>query len=611
MGRLRVDPREGLVEGPGGSEQLDPKVMAVFEALAAKAGELVTREELLDRIWADRVVTDDAVSRCIYQLRRQLVAAGGDDALHDVVETLPRRGYRLKAKVLPDAAQSGATRHRWRLAAVFAALALVAGWWIWQQPVGGPTQAPLKPDQPVVAVLPFVDLSEAGDQAYFADGVSEELINSLARIPSLRVIARSSTFQFKDRAPDIASVAEKLGATHVLEGAVRKDGDVVRISAQLIEAEDQQPIWSETYQRELDNVLAIQDEVARSVSAALQLSLSPAANERGAATPGAAYVHFLQGRRLFNRRGQGDLEEAASQYRLALEIDPDFARAWAGLAGVYMVQTFNGEIPEGEGIRRIRDAASRALELDPTDPEANFRMARAYRMQGDFEAAAPYWEAARRHGGNDPLILGVLATNAWSEREFDRAVALYRQAAAIDPLSTVARGNLAQALLYMGRLAESREEALAALALRPENAPGDRRVIGGTLVAIELLDGRADEALSLLEDWPQGHDERDMYTAIALDALGRQADADAVIRRMQGDGGALGAIRMAQVYSHRGDPDAAFDWLDVALARLDEGTSSVQRGKLFSHFHASPFLKQLHQDPRWQRWLEEFWMEPR
>lgn len=607
LGNLHVDPATGLIEGPESTEQVDPKVMAVFETLAVHPGELVTREDLLGTVWPERIVTDSVLSRCIYQLRLHLVAAGGDEALHDVVETLPRRGYRLNGEVLPDDQDRSAGPRRWRLAALASVLMLVAAWWAWQHPGGESGHQSQAAAPPVVAVLPFVDLSPGSDREYFADGVSEELINTLTRVPSLRVIARTSAFQFKGQTPDIATVAGQLNATHVLEGAVRHTGNRVRISAQLVDAGNGHPLWSDTFEGELENVFAIQDEVAAAVGRALELNLAPADLAGEAPASSAASTHYLQGQFMFNRRSPGDLGRAAAQYRSALEIDPDFARAWAGLAGVYMIQTFNADVPEADGLTLTHDAAQHALDLDPTLPEAHFRMACHYDMQGKREAAAPYWEAARRYGENNPLILGVLAGRASWDGRREEAIELGRQAIALDPLSAMSHDNHAVYLLAAGRLDESRKAALAALALRPENDPGTKRISTSTLVAIDLLEGRAEEALPLLEDWPAEDPRRDLYAALIYEALGRQAEAEAAITRMLNADDVLAAVRLAQVFAHRGDHDAAFAWLNTALERLGPEASRVQRGVLFSQFHASPFLQPLYDNARWQEWLDRFW----
>lgn len=257
LGDLRIDPVAGLIQGPGGVEHVDPKVMAVFAALAGRSGELLTREELLAQIWPGRVVTDYVLSRCIYRLRRHLVIAGGDGSLHDLIETLPKRGYRLNGKWQAEDAGAGITtanRSGFRRVTTVTVLilALAVAWWAGGHMTGERIQPHRAGELPVIAILPFTDLSAGNDQEYFAHGVSEELLGKLARIPSLRVIAGSSAFALKHPNVDIYPMAGDINITHVLEGSVRKSGDRVRISAQLINVADNQYLWSDTYERELD-----------------------------------------------------------------------------------------------------------------------------------------------------------------------------------------------------------------------------------------------------------------------------------------------------------------------------------------------------------------------
>lgn len=289
-----------------------------------------------------------------------------------------------------------------------------------------------------------------------------------------------------------------------------------------------------------------------------------------------------------------------------MEANPDFAPAWAGLAGVYMIQIGRGELSEADGFFLIRETAERALALDSTLPEAHFRMARYYDYLDDREAAAPHWEAARRYGTKNPLILSALAGRAAWDRRWGQAVELQRQAIMLDPLSVSFRHNLAYLLLAAGRLAESREAALATMALRPEKGDDVPRHMKGILVAIGLLEDPTEDILRLFENWPDDAPERDMYAALVYDALGRRAEADEIVKRMTRAEDFLSAVQLAQVFAHRGQNDTAFEWLEIALTRLKLGTSRIQRSNLFSEFHASPFLKRLYDDPRWKQWLEDF-----
>ena len=298
LGYLRIDPAEGVVTGPGGREKLDPKVMDVLVLMARNAGHVVLREDLLAQLWPNAVVTDDALTRCFYELRRQLSLAGGDDRYKAMLETLPKRGYRLNAEIRPLqeplGAQPSSSPKRRLLAIGIAIAAVIALAIVIVQRFAGPQSPPSSANS--IAVLPFVDMSAGKDQQYFSDGISEEIRDRLDKIRQLRVIARTSSFSFRDESVGIPEIAAKLDVTHVLEGSVRRSGNSLRITAQLIEASSNSSVWSETYDREAGDLLAIQDEIATAVAAALSVTLGGAELHGSVPASPDAYELFLQGR---------------------------------------------------------------------------------------------------------------------------------------------------------------------------------------------------------------------------------------------------------------------------------------------------------------------------
>ena len=341
---LQVSPLTGEVSGPGGIAQLDPKVMAVLVLMAEHPGEVMLREDLVSRLWGNVVVTDDALTRCFYELRRHLSLAGGDERYRDLIETLPKRGYRLHATVrpvVPSAEPAAATdprpRQRWLPVAALAmvlASGAIAALFYWKSPdrTQGPASAATTYS---IAVLPFLDMSAAKDQGYFSDGVTEEILNRLTQAHNLRVISRTSAFLMRDESLDVPEIAARLGVDYVLEGSVRRSGERVRITAQLIDAATNAHIWSRTYDRGVDDLFAVQDEIATSVAAELQVSLADdGATERPPASVDA-HERFLQGQFHYDRRSPGDIELAVQYYKQAVTLDPGYARAWAALAGAY------------------------------------------------------------------------------------------------------------------------------------------------------------------------------------------------------------------------------------------------------------------------------------
>jgi adenylate cyclase len=609
---LRVVPNAGRISGPGADEQVDPKVMEVLVALARRPGEYVSRELLIDEVWPDRVVTDNVLSRCVYELRKHLVRAGGSRKYKALLQTLPKRGYRLNAEVVPDhpASRSPARPPAagWRGIVLLAALGLVAGaWWAVDWAGGGRMPEIHGLGSVSIAVLPFVDLSAEGDQEYFADGVSEELINVLTRIPGLQVIARSSSFWFKGRNPDIPTVAEKLNVTHVLEGSVRRSSDRVRITAQLIDAADSVHLWSETYDREFGDIFAIQDEIALAVAEKLALAFRGDDPAPDVHSPDPeAYALNLHAWFLFNRRAPGDLDHAEAYYRRALAIDPAYAAAWAGLAGVHFIQAMEGERELAGGLALAREAAERAVELDPKLPEARARLARVLSYAtGERDTGAAHMAKAVEYGQDSPLVLSMQAGEAWYRRDFDEAIALNRRAAAHDPLNAVIRNNFALHLLSAGRLEEAEQEARVALEIRPEADSWGQT--SRLLADVLILQRRPAEALALIANWPEGP-ARDRALALVHAMDGESDPFDTALARLVARTDPASAMALAQVHAFTGDAEAAFGWLDFARERFEveaiENPTIVWRVQ--ATLNTSPFLDPLRPSPRWQDWLADW-----
>ncbi|HSA91610.1 MAG TPA: protein kinase, partial [Terriglobales bacterium] len=316
-------------------------------------------------------------------------------------------------------------------------LAVAAGLWLGRgRPASESAQV-----APSIAVLPFVDMSEEKNQEYFSDGLAEELLNNLAKIPELRVAARTSAFQFKGKNEDLRTVGEKLNVATVLEGSVRREGKRVRITAQLIKAADGFHLWSETYDREITDIFTVQDEIARSVAGSLKVTLLGGKT----ATPSApgknaeAYSAYLQGRYFNERLGKGNLEKAIGYYEQAIKLDPSYAPGWVGLAEVRSRQADAGYLPTEEGYRKAREAVERALALDANLAEAHAAMGWIKKgYDWDWAGAdASYQRALALEPGNARVMRGA-ATLANTLGRFEEALALDRRAVELDPLSAAA-----------------------------------------------------------------------------------------------------------------------------------------------------------------------------
>ena len=351
---------------------------------------------------AEAVVTDDALSRCLYELRRQLSHAGGDERYKAMLETVPKRGYRLNGQVMPSAgghrpcrADAASSGDRVACRATAAAIVVAAAAWFACRPPRGPSRrSPRARDRAILlAVLPFVDLSAEQDQEHFSDGISDEILNRLNQTRTLKVIARTSSFSFKGQESSIPEIAAKLHVTHVLEGSVRKSGNRVRLTVRLVEAASNSQVWSETYDYESGDLFAIQEEIAGQVATALNATLAggPSHDPKE-----AALEPFLRAEFFYNRRAAGDIVRAVKYYQKALSIDPEYARAWASLSGAYSLLAFGGDMNREEALAKQGEAARKAVELDPISPSDMRGLASITGTSAIAQSATGPWTARLR-----------------------------------------------------------------------------------------------------------------------------------------------------------------------------------------------------------------------
>ena len=614
LGDLRVDPQTGDVTGPGRRIQLDPKVMGVLAMLAERAGQVVPREDLISRLWPGVVVTDDALSRCLYDLRQELAAAGGSDEYRALVETLPKRGYRLNGVAEsiehPATANHNARRGPWLwTAAVAGIITLVAGVLLSLDREGvDPAQASATPRAvPRIAVLPFDDMSEKRDQQFLADGLTEDILNRLTESEGLDVIARTSTFALRDQSLDIAEIARRLEVTHVLEGSVRRTGDRIRVTAQLIDAADSAHLWSETYDRDLGDLFTIQDEISMAVAAALETRLVlPTEHETKKVD---ALVRFAQGEHFYNRRAPGDVERAVAAYTDAVTLDPGYARAWAALAGAYSLLAWRRDPPDRSLIEKQGEAARRAVALAPGLGVAHHRLGQFLFESSDLEAARRHWAESARLDPQNPLTLSFQAELAVERGDFQAAVEIHRRIIAADPMALSYRVNLAVMLVADGQL----EAALEEIRNTRENFDGAEPDLDSEIARILVLLGRFPEAERVLAGMPEGR-ARDYGTALLYALPEKRTEADAALARlaMTPNDSALRddiveVIRLAEIYAFRGQEDEAFATLEgkkEALASRSDISASFL-GYLRYEARLSPILKSLHSDRRWAAFIAD------
>jgi len=446
-----------------------------------------------------------------------------------------------------------------------------------------------------IAVLPFVNMSSDAEQEYFSDGISEELLNLLAKIPELRVISRSSAFSFKGQNLEIPEVAKRLNVAHILEGSVRKAGNRVRITAQLIEARSDTHLWSETYDRTLDDIFAVQDEIAATVVEQLKITLLGAAPKVKETDP-QAYALYLQARYLGRLGTAEGFEQSIALYQQVLAIDPNYAAAWDGLAVNYGNQAGSVLLPPAEGYTLAREAANKALTIDPNYAKAHGRLGWiAMFYDNDLAAAARHYQRAL---ALDPANIYVIS-DATSLLQYldrlDEAIALGEYVTARDPANPTGHRNLGISYLAAGRW----DEAIASLQTALRLSPG---MLGAhyNLGTALLFKGEPQAALAAMQQ-EESEGFRLIGLVMAYHALGDTPASDAALGELIDKYEQDWAYNIAYVLAFRNETDRAFDWLDKAVAYGDPGLTEIVTQREFDN---------IRNDPRWLPFLASIGKSP-
>jgi len=449
---------------------------------------------------------------------------------------------------------------------------------------------------PSIAVLPLVDMSQGKNQESFSDGISEELLNVLAKVPRLRVIARTSSFSFKGKNVDIGDIARKLNVAALLEGSVRKSGNTVRITVQLIRASDSSHLWSETYDRTLDDIFKVQDEIAATVVEKLKITILGAAPT---VTPvdAKAYPLILQAKALADQASAEGLARAFTLYQQALAIAPEEPRAWSGLGRVYLTQIGYAVRPLSEGARLAEDALRKAVTLDPNDPMSYALLGFLYsQLENDRAAAAPYYEKALALGPRDARVIGGAGGFLENLGRLDEASALLSYQVTHDPANPNAYNNLGSVYYFGGHWDQAIATGRAVLALSPGFAQ-ERSSIGTV-----MLLAKGDPADALKEMQAESDDiGKTSGMAMALHTLGRKAESDAAMTALIAQHASDGAFFIATACAWRGEVDRAFEWLDKAIAAQDSNVATI---------HLEPLFANLRADPRWLPLLHKLGQAP-
>jgi TolB-like protein/DNA-binding winged helix-turn-helix (wHTH) protein/Tfp pilus assembly protein PilF len=603
----------------GGVEQpLEPKAFAVLALLAGAPGRVFTRDEILDAVWGHRNITPGVLNRVMTLLRHAL---GEDAQAARYLHTVHGVGYRFD---LPDPApgvpsqamrtpgpeaptvpapppavrRHASDRHAVALAMpwllpLLAVLAF-AGWTWWSRPLPVPKPAAERS----IAVLPLVNASNDAQQLYFSDGLSENLIDTLSRFGGLKVIGRTSAFQFRDSEDDSATIGRKLGVSYLLTGSVQRAGDVVRVNASLTRAADGSTLWAEHYDRPYRNLFALQDELAQAVAGALQVKLlSPGTavqpNDRPPSGNIDAYNAYLQGLKYWHDQ---DFPQAAGHMTRAVQLDPAYAVAWAHLSGAWStVAAFTDEVPAlaSEHMREARIAADKALQLAPGLGSAH--AARAYLQFYGFDhrgALAECRSAVQLAPANGTVLNGcgyVLAGIG----KLHEAIRLREQLLSIEPLYTVNFYQYARLLLATGRLEKSTKYLQIAEGLSPPASPPPHQLM---YVAIARGDLKTAQEVARGQPPPW----REMNLAIAAQISPDRAAADAALAKVLADKvwAETSPYLVAQAYALRGDPGKTVEWLERAPVR----------DILF--MLADPLILRFRDDPRMIAFCEKTGLSP-
>jgi TolB-like protein/DNA-binding winged helix-turn-helix (wHTH) protein/Tfp pilus assembly protein PilF len=582
FGPYQIDLAERVLLRDGRPITLPPKDLETLLVLVQRAGHIVEKEELLEKVWPGVFVEEGNLARHIFNLRQIL---GDTENGNKYIETIPKRGYRFIAVVqteekTPSPRQSAAQvseepqtpvrvqskRNLWlfpvlALSVVLAVAVILASRRFW--PPHNPS-----PERAMLAVLPFVNLSGDAHEDYFADGLTEEMIAQLGQLQPARlgVIARTSVVRYKDTKENVSQIGHELGVGYLLEGSVRRGGDRVRVTAQLIRAAEQTHLWAETYERPLTDVLNIQREIAEKITHSLSIQLLPAQNDASAAQPFDLESHdkYLLG---LHELGQGTREseaKAVQYFQEAIARDPKNARPYEALAETYNASVTYYSSP-AEVMPRAKEAAERALELDPTLASAHVTLGNVRLLfDWNWPAAESEYRRALDLNPNSPEAQLGYATYLATLGHFDEALSRVQQAYLYDPLALESRNEALWIYYFSGRIPETVEQARRTIELEP--AAGLPYAILAT--AYSRLGKRA-ETLPAAENAVRFADSPSVLTATAsaLARVGESGQAKQVLSKALDQAKERYVCRflVAAAYAELGEKEKAFESLEQAF----------------------------------------------
>ena len=614
FGPFELDPHTGELWKSGRPVKLPPQPTKLLILLASRRGELVTREEIKESLWGPDTFVDfeQGLNFCIKKIRSAL-ADNPDQP--EFIQTLPRRGYRfigsvqsqgrdeggkadLSDKDVPVSHSSSPWREQLPAVALIALVILAVGYAVHRHFL-----AQQHPQRIMLVVLPFQAMSDEPRQQYFSDGMTEELITQLGRMnpDRLGVIARASAEQYKRTPKSVQQIGKDLGVDYVIEGSARTDGSRVRITAQLIQVRDQTHLWAKEYDRELRDILVLQNDVAR--AAAKEISIELSARSRMQISPHAvnpvAYEAYLQGRHYWNQRNEEAERKALAYFQQAIAIDPDYAAAYAGIADCYAVLTIDAGLVPDEIFRKATAAAQRALELDDSLAEAHASLATLkMTYERDWGGAEQEFRRALELNPNYALAHQWFAEYWMTNRNFDEALAEINKAQRLDPLSLMINTEVGWVYYFTHRQDRAIEQFRHVLVLDP-NFTYAKFCLG---LAYEQK-GAYGDALPLLEgaltEW-EGDPGAMAALSHAYASSGDREHAKQLLDRLihPPDQRYVEPLFVADAYAGLNDKDHAFEWLNKYSTRPTMYVASLK-------IKADPRLDNLRSDTRYRELLQK------
>jgi TolB-like protein/DNA-binding winged helix-turn-helix (wHTH) protein/Flp pilus assembly protein TadD len=613
FGAYDFNPYSKELRKEGMRVRLEGQPLAILQLLLERPGELVTREELQKKLWPRDTFVDfeHSLNAAVKRLRSAL----NDSADHPrYIETLARRGYRFVAPVRGFVAEGESEkavlvpgqwapvrfhgRRLWLVTAIAVCVIGIAGWG-WRHWRNRPA-IPAVPAVRSLAVLPLQNLSGDPSQEYVADGMTEELIGRLAKVHDLRVISRTSAMHFKKTQLSVPEIAKTLGVDAIVEGSVIREGSQVRVHAQLIRGATDEHIWTGEYQREFRSLLALQEEVARSIAERIEISLTPQERVTLASTPPVdpeAYEDYLKGRYYFNQRTEDALSKSIGSFQNAIARNPSYALAYSGLADAYAMLGFRGGFPSKDALSRAKAAALKAIELNDTlaEPHASLAFI-AETYEWEWATAEREYNRALQLNPGDARVHHWYAGYLMYVGRLEDGISEARRARDLDPLSLPVNNALAGRLLVTDRYDEALGQVQKTLGLDSHFAPAHQ-----TLGWIYLRGGKREEAIQEFLKALQlaGSDDTDLMLDLgfAYAIAGDRREALRMLAKLRSlhERGLVPSGSIAILYGALGELNEAFAWLEKAYKERDPQLTYLKAGRRFEPLRHDPrFQKLMH-----------------